>query len=35
MKPFLYLNIENDFSFEEWTSRWGIGKWMKFLGEVY
>ena len=32
MKPFMYLNIENDFSFEEWTSSWEIGKWMKFLG---
>ena len=25
------LNIEKDFSFDEWTSAWEIGKWMKFL----
>lgn len=31
VKPFMYLNIENDFSFEDWTADWEIGKWMKFL----
>lgn len=32
IKPFMFLNIEKDFSFDEWTSAWEIGKWMKFLG---
>lgn len=32
IKPFMFLNIEKDLSFDEWTSAWGIGKWMKFLG---
>lgn len=31
IKPFMFLNIEKDFSFDEWTSAWEIGKWMKFL----
>ena len=31
IKPFMFLNIEKDFSFDEWTSEWEIGKWMKFL----
>ena len=32
IKPFMFLNIEKDLSFDEWTSAWEIGKWMKFLG---
>lgn len=32
IKPFMFLNIEKDLSFDQWTSAWGIGKWMKFLG---
>ena len=32
IKPFMYLNIDNDFSFKDWTNDWEIGKWMKFLG---
>ncbi len=32
IKPFMFLNIEKDLSFDEWTSAWGISKWMKFLG---
>lgn len=31
IKPFMFLNIEKNFSFDEWTSAWEIGKWMKFL----
>ena len=31
IKPFMFLNIEKDFSFDEWTSAWEFGKWMKFL----
>ena len=31
IKPFMFLNIEKDFSFDEWTRAWEIGKWMKFL----
>lgn len=31
IKPFMFLNIEKDFSFDEWTSAWEISKWMKFL----
>ncbi len=32
IKPFMFLNIEKDLSFDEWTSTWEISKWMKFLG---
>lgn len=32
IKPFMFLNIEKDLSFDQWTSAWEIGKWMKFLG---
>lgn len=32
IKPFMFLNIEKDLSFDEWTSAWEISKWMKFLG---
>lgn len=31
IKPFMYLNIEKDFSFQDWTKDWEISKWMKFL----
>ena len=31
IQPLMFLNIEKDFSFDEWTSAWEISKWMKFL----